>query len=428
MIEKPLLLSEDFQEALDLLENSSEHIFLTGRAGTGKSTLLNIFRKTTRKKVVVLAPTGVAALNVGGQTIHSFFGFAPRMLNPEDIKVKKSKKIFRVLDIIVIDEISMVRADLLDNIDYSLRLHRNNNEPFGGVQMIFIGDLFQLPPVVSSQYERNYFQTVYETPYFFSAHVLSDKFSLETIVLSKAYRQTEGRFLNMLDAIRSGDIDEELLQELNERNEEQEMLEQTYITLTARNAVAQNINQTKLDELDAPVFTYLAKISGQFNPTLYPTDAALKLRIGAQVMMIKNDPGKKYVNGSLGVVEQIDESTIRIRIQKDQKSELVEVTKQEWEVLKYTSKGKNLEIQTEVVGSFIQYPIKLAWAITIHKSQGKTFDHVLIDLKGGAFEHGQTYVALSRCRTFTGIRLARPVSYRDILVDQRIVDFYQQIR
>ena len=427
-MEQPLILSDDFQEALDLLEHTHHHVFITGKAGTGKSTLLQLFKRTTQKKLVVLAPTGVAALNVGGQTIHSFFGFAPKLMRSHEIKVKKRNHVLRVLQSIVIDEISMVRAEILDHIDYVLRQVRGNEAHFGGVQMIFFGDLFQLPPVVATRYEKDYFTTTYKSPYFFSATVFERGFRFETMELNVVYRQEERRFVNMLDAIRTGDIDDQILMEINDRVADIPEIKKDYITLTTKNIVAQRINRQELDLIDAQPLSFPAKINGHFNPAFFPTDAVLRLKKGAQVMLVRNDPGKKFVNGTIGHIERLDKDSIHVRIEKGDKTDVVEITRQEWEIIKYSSPAKSNEIKTEVVGSFIQFPIKLAWAITVHKSQGKSFGKVIIDLAGGAFEHGQTYVALSRCRTLEGIYLRKPIRYQDILIDPQIVDFYQQIR
>ncbi|NND31862.1 MAG: AAA family ATPase [Saprospiraceae bacterium] len=424
----PLILSEDFQEALDLMELTTHHVFLTGKAGTGKSTLLQLFRRTTQKKVVVLAPTGVAALNVQGQTIHSFFSFPPKLMASSELKIKKTKRIFKVVETIVIDEISMVRAEILDHIDLVLRMARQNAVAFGGVQMIFIGDLFQLPPVVASHYERSYFSTTYPSPYFFSARVFSSGLRYETIELHVVYRQEERRFVNLLDAIRTGDVDDELLAELNERVGERPPDQKDFITLTTKNVVAQRINQRELDQIEELPYSFPAEIKGHFNPALYPTDIILRLKKGAQVMLLRNDPGKKYVNGTIGVIDSLTKDKIKVRIENQRDDEVVDVNKQEWELIKYHTPTKSNVIQTEVVGSFIQFPLKLAWAITVHKSQGKTFDHVEVDLAGGAFEHGQTYVALSRCRSLEGIILRQPVKYRDILIDEQVIDFYQRVR
>ncbi len=422
----PIIVSEDFHEILDQLELNRDHIFVTGKAGTGKSTLLQLFKKTTKKKCIVLAPTGVAALNVGGVTIHSFFGFAPRLLTSKDIEKRKNQKLFKSIDVIIIDEISMVRADQLDNIDYALRLNRNSNELFGGVQMLFFGDLFQLPPVVATPFERNYFQTVYESPYFFSAKVFEQGFEMETFELRTVYRQEEKRFVSLLESIRSRDIDQDVLEDRNSRVMEELPRDEGHITLTARNNVAQAINKEALEKIDEQKYLFAAKVSGQFRQAFFPTDEILALKKGAQVMFIKNDSLRRFVNGTVGTIIDLDANEIKVQIQRKNKLEVVAVEKHEWEILKYTTASE--EIKAESIGAFVQFPLRLAWAITIHKSQGKTFDRVIIDMGGGAFEHGQTYVALSRCRTLEGIILKKPIRYRDVLVDERIVDFHQRLR
>ncbi len=423
----PILLDENFTEVLDLLEGTKSHLFITGRAGTGKSTLLDVFRKTTSKRVVVVAPTGVAALNVKGQTIHSFFGFAPRLINAADIQKSKRPSIFKAMEVLIIDEVSMVRAEVLDHIDYALRLNRGINDLFGGVQIVLIGDLFQLPPVVATSYEKRYFQTVYESPYFFSAKVFDRGFELETIEMRKVYRQEEKRFVDILDSIRSGDIDADILDELNARHQNQSVVGPSYITLSARNHVAASINQRELNTLPGIPHRYQATISGQFNPHFYPTETILSLKEGAQVMFVRNDQKRRFVNGTIAKIKSLQKDQIVVSIPRNDQLIDVEVDRYEWEILKYRSDGKD-GITAETVGSFQQYPLRLAWAITIHKSQGKTFDRVQIDLGAGAFEHGQAYVALSRCRTLDGIQLIHPIRYQDILVDERIADFYQRMK
>ncbi len=430
MIEKaPLELSEDFKYALDLMEKSPHNLFITGRAGTGKSTLLQLFRNTTRKKIVVLAPTGIAALNVQGQTIHSFFGFPPRLLNKHEIRKRRNRKLYQKIDILVIDEISMVRADMVDNIDYFLRLNRDNNQPFGGVQVVFFGDLFQLPPVVSNPVEQQLFQTTYESPYFFSAKVFSDNFVIETVELQKTYRQESRNFIRLLDAVRVNQADFDDLADLNERHISDFDADDFYITLSARNATVNSINAKKLSQLPGPEVTFTASVTGAFQPHLYPTDQLLGLRLGCQVMFIKNDPERKFVNGTIGKVIKLHPDCIEVKVQEKGQNKVIEVAKLEWEVLKYKQEPNDKgEIETEVLGTFKQYPLRLAWAITIHKSQGKTFDRVIIDLGSGAFAHGQTYVALSRCRTLEGIVLKQALRPRDIQVDERIVEYYEGSR
>ncbi len=428
MEQRPLELSTDFTYALDLLEKKGVNLFITGRAGTGKSTLLQLFRNTTRKKTVVLAPTGIAALNVKGQTIHSFFGFPPRPLSKNDIKKRRNRGLYKNIEVLVIDEISMVRADLLDNIDYFLRINRENRQPFGGVQLVFFGDLFQLPPVVATNAEAMLFQEHYDSPYFFSAAVFREGFPMEMLELSKVYRQDNRHFLRLLDSIRLNQADYDDLEDLNQRCLPDFEAEEFYITLTARNAKADIINRRELDKIPLPDRVYIASISGNFKASLYPTDPALRLKLNAQVMFIKNDPERRFVNGTIGKVVDMKAERITVAVEEGsgQRRE-VEVERMEWEILRYIQNKDNPEkIDTEALGAFTQFPLRLAWAVTIHKAQGKTFDKVIIDLGKGAFEHGQTYVALSRCRTLEGIVLKQALRPRDIMTDERIVDFYER--
>lgn len=435
MQEGPILtLSDDFNYVLDQLERTDKSFFVTGKAGTGKSTLLQLFRNTTRKKVAILAPTGVAALNVQGQTIHSFFGFPPRILTAQETARKTPRKdlqrLYKALQILIVDEISMVRADVLDGMDRFLRVNREDFRPFGGVQVVFFGDLFQLPPVVNSDpTERAFFQDYYESPYFFSAKVMKEPdFQLETVHLRKVYRQESRHFLRLLEAIRVNEIDRDDLEDLNDRHVPDFLDTVGYITLCARNATADRINKGELEALTTPLFTFEAEVKGTFDPALYPVEYALTLRKGAQVMFVRNDPDREYVNGTIGKVCSLYEETVVVEIETPHgRKKRIEVMPHDWNILRYraTSAG---ELETETVGSFRQYPLRLAWAITIHKSQGKTFDKVLIDLGNGAFEHGQLYVALSRCRTLEGIVLRRPIRPQDVITDDRIVEFYAQVR
>jgi len=430
MIEKtPIALSKEYQYALDTLEKTTQNCFITGRAGTGKSTLLKLFRDTTKKKVIVLAPTGVAALNVKGQTIHSFFGFPAKPIGPEDIRRRKNRKLFEKMEVLIIDEISMVRADMLDNMDYSLRINRNRNIPFGGVQVVFFGDLFQLPPVVATMEEHQLFKTHFESPYFFSAKVFEDhNFEMENIELNTTYRQESRHFIRLLDAVRTNQIDYDDLEDLNERHFPEFESEDYYITLCSRNATADQINQRQLARLQTEPFEYRARVTGNFNPRLFPTELDLALKLGSQVMFVKNDPQRRFVNGTIGKVVSLDEDKVNVSIQKDDgTTKMLTLEKMEWEILKYKNNETDAsKIDSNVVGTFTQYPVKLAWAITIHKSQGKTFDRIIVDLGKGAFEHGQTYVALSRCRTLEGVVLKQRLQGKDIMVDDRIVEFYEQ--
>ena len=427
---QPLELSDDFNYALERME-SGANLFITGRAGTGKSTLLQIFRRSTKKNVVVTAPTGVAALNVGGQTIHSLFGFPPRLLQSKDVRPnRRYKRLFLNLEVLIIDEISMVRADMMQAIDYALKLNRDSGLPFGGVQIVMFGDLYQLPPVVSSQEERHWFSLHYASAYFFSASAL-DMIDLEMIELQQVYRQDSRHFLRLLEAIRNASMDYEELESLNERHIPDFTAEegQNYLTLAARNATVNKINGTALAENPNPEMLYVAKVTGNFKENLFPVPAALKLKVGAQVMTVRNDNDRKYVNGTIGTVIDCKTDSVVIRVTEDDKSRDIEVGFEEWDVIRYKADAADLsKIGTETLGTYKQIPVRLAWAVTIHKSQGKTFDKIIIDLGRGAFEHGQTYVALSRCRTLEGIVLRKPLTPRDVMVDPAIVEFYDLMR
>ena len=428
---EPLQLSDDFNYALERME-SGDHLFITGRAGTGKSTLLRIFRRSTQKNVVVLAPTGVAALNVQGQTIHSLFGFPPRLLQSKDVRPnRRYKRLFMNLETLIIDEISMVRADVMEAIDYALKLNRDSSEPFGGVQLILFGDLYQLPPVVSSEQEKQFFTYQYASAYFFSAHAL-DTIDLEMIELQQVYRQDSRHFLRLLEAIRNATVDYDELESLNERHikEFHPGPDENYLTLAARNATVTKINTTALAENPNPEQLYYAQVKGNFPERLFPVPQALKLKLGAQVMTLRNDSAKKYVNGTIGTVVECKPESIVIRIQQGDKPVDIEVEYDEWDIIRYKSDATApTKIGTETLGTYRQLPVRLAWAVTIHKSQGKTFDRVIIDLGSrGAFEHGQTYVALSRCRTLEGIVLRNPLTPRDVMVDPAVVEFYEMMR
>lgn len=422
-MENVLKLSGEFSDCLDEIENGSDHLFITGKAGTGKSTLLDLFRRSTRKNIAILAPTGIAALRVQGQTIHSFFKFPPRLILPSDISHKPAlARLVKKLEIIALDEISMVRADVLDGIDLMLRLHKKDPRPFGGVRLVVFGDIYQLPPIISSTEERRFFQTEYASPYFFASHVwqLLEP-NLQYINLTTVYRQTDRAFIRLLDDIRNGDPDYDTLSDLNERVDPQAE-DEGYIHLSPRNMTMQRINQQKLDSLSGEERTYLGTITGDYNAQYMPADPVLRLKEGAQVIFVKNDPERVFVNGSLGIITLLDTNSIRVRLTGGQE---VEVARASWDMIRYRLEdGDESRIRPEVIGSYEQFPLKLAWAMSIHKSQGQTFDRVILDMEGGAFEYGQTYVALSRCRTLEGIILKRPLRPQDIMVDPRVVDFY----
>ncbi len=426
-----------FKESIRLMEKTSEHVLITGRAGTGKSTLLNHFRKKTRKNVVVLAPTGVAAVNVEGQTIHSFFHFKPDITLAKVKKMKpKKKEIYKKLDTIIIDEISMVRADLLDYIDVFLRKWgKTKGMAFGGVQMVFIGDLYQLPPVVSRG-EGESFSNSYDSPYFFSSHVmnqrqqamLTEPFSFEFIELEKVYRQKEDFFVSLLNAVRNNTIDDVMIQTLNQRalphaaQDEKE----TYIILTTTNAMAEEENAARLATLPGESSHFRAKVSGDVEKQMFPADQSMDVKPYAQVMMLNNDSEGRWINGTIGKVLEVlpakhDEARKIIVLLED--GEEVAVGVHNWDVFQFSYDVKAKGVVSETVGTFQQYPMRLAWAVTIHKAQGKTFDHVVVDMGRGAFATGQTYVALSRCTSFDGLVLKRPIRKSDVRIDKHIVDF-----
>jgi ATP-dependent exoDNAse (exonuclease V) alpha subunit len=336
-------------------------------------------------------------------------------------RVRGKEKLFAALDTIVIDEVSMVRVDVMDAIDHSLRLNRiRPNEAFGGVQVICIGDLYQLSPIVEAELQ-DYLSDTYESPYFFDAKVFKEN-KFEVIELRKVFRQKDSGFIELLNKVRNNDLDESDLLDLNQRCDPSLGFEkgELAITLTSTNRRASTINIEHLDALGSKDYTFDAVVTGNYDEQSYPTDERLKLKPGAQVMMVKNDPTKRWVNGSLGVVQKLSQHSITVSLGDS----LCTVEPSEWEKIEYEYNKVDGRIEPKVTGSFKQYPIKLAWAITIHKSQGKTFDNVIIDLGHGAFAHGQTYVALSRCRSFEGIRLKNPIRYSDIILDGTVSQFH----
>lgn len=411
------------------MEETNKHLFLTGKAGTGKSTLLEYFRLNTRKEIAVLAPTGVAALNVDGQTIHSFFGFKPS-ITPEKIKKINGPDaaIYKEFDTIVIDEVSMVRADLLDCIEKFMRLNGPYKKQwFGGVQMIFIGDLYQLPPVVSGA-EREIFSHRYESPYFFSAQVFKEKsFSMEFIELEKVYRQTEQDFINLLNGIRNRTCTEDDIERLNGNcdPEAKSPADGFYVTLTSTNDLANQRNLEMLEALPGREFTLVGKMSGVFERSSLPAEETLTLKPACQIMLVNNDKFGRWVNGTLGIVKglsRVGGEDDRVIVRLDN-GNTVEVVPNVWELFEYQYDRTTRKISTRTTGTFTQYPIRLAWAVTIHKSQGKTFDRVIIDMGRGAFAHGQVYVALSRCTNFAGIVLTKTIQKSHIRMDWRVAKF-----
>ncbi|WP_447951847.1 helix-turn-helix domain-containing protein [Chryseobacterium koreense] len=427
------------ESLFNLVEHTNRSIFLTGKAGTGKTTFLNDFVLKTKKKHIVVAPTGIAAINAGGVTIHSMFGLPPRTFLPtteridgnlamniadlmHHFKYRKDKlKLLREIEIIIIDEVSMLRADVLDMMDFSLRHVRRNQQKFGGVQMLFIGDLYQLPPVVRDEHILSQY---YQSPFFFESLALKE-IPLITIELTTVYRQKDEKFLDILNEIRDGEIRDIDFDALNERYiPDFEPTDEPYVYLTSHNRMADEINQKKLAELPGKTFSFNAEIVGNFNENQYPNDEVLELKIGAQIMFIRNDASgeRRYFNGKLAEVVDLDEKEITVVIDGDEESYVLK--KEIWEQKKYSLDSEK-NITEDVLGSFKQYPIRLAWAVTIHKSQGLTFDRLIIDA-GKSFASGQVYVALSRCRTLEGIVLKSKITPEVIFADRRVSKFQDE--
>lgn len=420
-----------FKQALSLLEKTSKNVFIMGKAGTGKSTLLSYFRDTTSKKIAVLAPTGVAAVNIQGQTIHSFFKFKPNVTLQSIKRPRKrednKKNIYQKLDTIIIDEISMVRADLMDCIDRFLRLNGNDSsKPFGGIQMIFIGDLYQLPPVVFSK-EKSIFKDHYKTPYFFSAHFFNE-FPMELVELEHVYRQKDEGFINILNAIRNNSTTPEDLETLNKQVDPDfsPTEENFYIHLVPTNAYAESINEERLQRLKEKAHHFEGVITGEFEKGHLPTLMNLDIKVGSQIMMVNNDTRNRWINGTIGKVLRIihDKEEGDLILTELETGETVTVSPHTWELYKFSLVEGT--IQSETIGTFTQHPMKLAWAITIHKSQGKTFNKAIIDIGKSIFTSGQTYVALSRCTSLEGMTLKKPIQKKHIWTDYHIIQFLTQ--
>ena len=426
----------EFQNAWNLIRNTHRSVFLTGKAGTGKSTFLKYICENTSKAHVVLAPTGIAAVNVGGQTLHSFFKIPFKPLLPDDPdfsprRIRKTLrysaekvKLIRKLELIIIDEISMVRCDIIDFIDKVLKVYSGNmREPFGGKQLLFVGDIFQLEPVVTRDM-KEILRRYYQQFFFFNAMVFNS-LGLIPVELRKIYRQNDSSFISMLDRIRVSHASNQDMNLLNSRyNPEYKELEDGFVmTLASRRDTVDSINNEHMQALDTPEYSFVGEVTGTFPDNDLPTNKNLTLKKGAQVIFIRNDFEGRWVNGSIGKVSIVNDNRVEVELEN---GECYEVEQETWENVQYTYDEKEKKVLENVVGSFKQYPIKPAWALTVHKSQGLTFNNIVIDFAGGAFSSGQTYVALSRCTSLEGITLLKPLSQRDIIVNTAIVDFSRQ--
>ena len=425
----------EFQNAWQLINYTRRSVFLTGKAGTGKSTFLRYIVENIRKKTVVLAPTGIAAVNVGGQTLHSFFKIPLKPILPTDpdfairtlrkrMKYSSSHvKLLRQLDLIIIDEISMVRADIIDFIDKILRVYCHNmREPFGGKQLLLVGDIFQLEPVVTGD-ARDVLAHYYNAPYFFNALAFNE-LAIVPIELRKVYRQDDADFISLLDRVRAGQPAEADIRRLNAKLIPSEQVDRLSadmtMTIASRRDMVDHINERHLNELKTLEIVYKGIIKGDFPMNALPTDLELSLKVGAQIVFIKNSPDRRWVNGTLGIVDSLSDEKICVRLEQ---GNVVEVEPEVWGNIRYQYNEEKGTVDEIELGSYMQFPVKLAWALTIHKSQGLTFNKVIIDIGRGAFTGGQTYVALSRCRSFDGISLCSTLNMRDIFVNRHIIDF-----
>ena len=413
MINQKFELNDNFKEIIRDFENYSNHLFITGKAGTGKSSLINYIRKKTKKNLVVLAPTAIAALNINAKTIHSFFNFPFHALTKNDIKKHYNRRLINKIDSIIIDEVSMLRPDILDAINYTLQLTRGNDKPFGGIQIILVGDLFQLPPVITSD-DTEVMEKLYPDGQFFFNSNIINSLALVKYELKKVYRQKDKKLIELLDKARSSMLEDDDLSEFNKRvitNDNEIPAE--IITLSPTNNKVNNINSRNLKSIKKDEFSYKAEQDGSFSGN--PVAENLKLKVGAQVMLTKN--GKNWVNGTLAIIDKLTKNNIYIQL----KDEIYKLEKEKWE--KFNYKISDNKIIPSVSATFIQYPLKLAWAATIHKCQGQTFENVIIDMDYGAFAHGQTYVALSRVVSLKGLYLRRALTKNDFIFNQEIQGF-----
>jgi ATP-dependent exoDNAse (exonuclease V) alpha subunit len=412
----------DYEAALRYLREETGHLFVTGRAGTGKSTLLRALREFLSDEAIVVAPTGLAAVNVGGQTIHSFFGFPPRLIRPDDIRRSRNGRVMRKLKLLVIDEVSMVRSDLMWAIDQSLRINRGRpREAFGGGRLVHFGDLHQLPPVVQEAEVAEHLESAHGGPFFFSVPALREGEGMALLELTHVFRQREGALLTVLNRVRDGEADADDLEVLNERVAPIRTLAEgePFVILTPTNAAAHRINAAFLDALPGNAREYNAAVTGEFSQAAHPTDQTLVLKPGAKIMLLRNDSDRRWVNGTIARISRLASDSIWVEISGVEH----EIEPVSWESRRYAYDQSEQKIVETVAGTFRQYPLRLAWALTIHKSQGLTLDRVYIDLGRGTFAHGQAYVALSRCRSLGGLALARPLRPQDILFDRSAMGY-----
>ena len=405
-----------FERAAAFMEEPGGNLFVTGRAGTGKSTLLRALRDAYADRMVVLAPTGLAAINIGGQTIHSFFGFPPRLIQSDDIKRSRNGRVMRKLEFIVIDEASMVRSDLMWGIDHALRVNRGRpREPFGGARVLLFADLHQLPPVIQEREVFTHLVDTHGSPFFFLVPALQEGNGTSLLELDHIFRQTDDALIRVLNAVRDGNVSDNDLAFINTRVRPIRTLTEgePYVILTTTNAAAKRINTAYLDALAGHPVRFDASITGDFTSKVQPADPSLELKAGAKVMMLRNDPDKRWVNGTVARISRLAEKQIFVEIGGRE----FEVEPVAWEHRRYAFDQSAEKIVETVAGTFKQFPLRLAWALTIHKAQGLTLDKVYVDLGGGTFAHGQTYVALSRCRTLEGLALARPLTRHDVVFD-----------
>lgn len=423
-----ITITEEYLEVKRRLESGCQIVFVSGKAGTGKSTLIHYLRHTYKNNIVVVAPTGVAALNVNGVTLHSYFQLPPRIITKDDIKKVKDRKLYTRLDLLIIDEISMVRADMIDAMDEFLRLNgRSKDLPFGGTQLLLVGDLFQLPPVVTKQDEKVLDERGYESPYFFSAKT-PEKCEIATVELTEIFRQRDPEFTSMLNSIRVAENLHEVIPRINDSCASVES-DNSIITLSCTNAVADQINIAEQLKLPGDPITYEGTIIGKFvvEEERLPSPLNLELKLGAQVMFTKNDETRRWVNGSLGRVVELLEGTVKVELLTDTQGIVYDVQPVAWDSYKYEYDKILDKIVPVISGRYVQFPLMLAWAVTIHKSQGKTLERVRVDLGKGAFASGQVYVALSRCRSLSDITLTRPIKVSEVKCDPLILRFNQAL-